>query len=693
MDNLDRLISVIIYADMVGYTSMMQESEQQALLKLKHFEETINTQSKKHDGEIVKTYGDGCLMLFHSVVKAVECAINIQRDLRVEPYVPLRIGIHVGEIVRKEHDIFGDGINIASRIESMGVANSVLISSDVFVQIKNHTEYSTVKLGEFLFKNVERVVTLYAITNDGLTTPKAEDMKGKGTIMKSSPLFSSRNIKIVITVVLLAIVVSLAFKFLNGSDKKNSHEIGDLKNPAERSIDFIAVLPFSNTKPDPETDYFGFAIADQIIGDLVYLKSIIVRPSSAVRQYDKQVYDPRKVGDQLDVDYLLTGSYLKEENIIRLNFELIDIHTNETKWRERIEVDYQNAFALQDKVAEYVVQGMNAQFSEKERNRISKDVPSNPLAYEYYLRSVSYPFTNEGDKLAIEMLNKSIALDSIFAPAYNELGSRIHRLAQYGLLDPDETKRAEMFYWKALSHNEELLSALGNLALAYTETARIEGALGLTKKMLEINPNNVNASFSLGYIYRYAGMNKEAIQEMEKAIAIDPRNPKFRSISITYTWAGEYEKALEVLKNYQESSFVSGQKGVVLFRQGKHSEALPYLNRAIEMEPDGLAALVVIGVKAAIEGNEKDGIAAARKFDSFNLEDAESWYNNAGTYGLMGDKEGCIRCLRRAVDRGFFNYPLMQTDFFLDIARDDPEFQKVLEQAKKKHMSFRQRFF
>ncbi|WP_297694943.1 adenylate/guanylate cyclase domain-containing protein [uncultured Eudoraea sp.] len=153
VDNLDRLISIIIYADIVGYSSMMQEDEELALSKLRHFEEVLKLQSKKYDGEIVKAYGDGCLMLFPSAVSAIKCAISIQNNLREEPYVPLRIGIHIGEIVRKGQDIFGDGLNIASRIESMGVANSVLISSDIYFQIKNHPEIKTVKLGDFAFKN------------------------------------------------------------------------------------------------------------------------------------------------------------------------------------------------------------------------------------------------------------------------------------------------------------------------------------------------------------------------------------------------------------------------------------------------------------------------------------------------------------------------------------------------------------
>ena len=525
---------------------------------------------------------------------------------------------------------------------------------------------------------------IYDVTPEGIKKTKSLENKNKNSDLKSGRLN-----KVIIASLSLAVIILLFNQFGNNSSGNvtdtDSHEI---------STKFIGVLPFSNTKPDLETDYFGFAIADQIIGDLVYLKNIIVRPSSSIRKYEKEIVDSKTAGDELNVDYILTGNFLMEGNIIRMNVDLVEVSTNEIKWRDRIEVDFESAFELQDIIAKHVVKGMNTQFSEKEINRIGKDLSSNPLAYEYYLRGVSYPHTNEGDEMAIEMFNKSIELDSIYAPAYDNLGTRIHNLAQYGLLDPEETKKAETAYIKALSINEELLSALGHLAKIYTETARTEKAVELTKQMLEINPNNADAHFALGYIYRYAGMNTYAIQEMEKAIAIDPMNPGFQSIGITYMWAGEYEKAFEVLKNYAPSARTYfGIQGLALFRQGKKEQAIKYFDRVIELEPEGLSALMVAATRAYIEDEIEEGIAIASKFEQYDVEDAEAWYLNAGNYGLLGDRDGCIRCLQRAVDGGFFNYPLIQTDFFLDSVRDEPEFHKILESAKQKHNAFKKMFF
>jgi len=487
----------------------------------------------------------------------------------------------------------------------------------------------------------------------------------------------SKN-KVLLASISIIVILVLAYFFYNNQNRGVEEEI-------DKSI---AVLPFSNTKPDPVTDYLGFAIANQIIGDLVYLKSITVRPSASIRKYEKQAIDPIIIGDDLRVDYLLIGNYLKEANIIRLDVELVEANTNEMIWRESIEVDFNNAFELQDIVAQKVVEGLDVQFSQKELNRTRKDIPDNPLAYEYYLRSISYPLSNEGYQLAIEMLNKSIELDSNYAPAYVELGLHTQDLAQYGLGDQQETKRAEKFYLKALSLNGELLSALGYLAMLYIETGKPENAMELTNQMLKINPNSAEAHFSLGYIYRYTGMLSESIQEMEKAVAIDPKNPRFRSMGLTYLYAGEHEKAFNAFDIDKGSTFSLLWQGTILFRQGEKERAVQYFDRVIALEPEGTMSLIGTFFMSHINNNIKEGLHALVKLEQANLADSEFKYSLASFYGLFGDRDGCIRTLRRAVDGGFFNYPLMLTDSFLDSVRDDMEFHKIVAKAKEKHEAF-----
>jgi len=308
-----------------------------------------------------------------------------------------------------------------------------------------------------------------------------------------------------------------------------------IKYDAAKSNYLIAVLPFANTKPDTDADYLGFSMADRIIGRLNYLKGITVRPSSSVRKYlNNKSYSPRNAGEELNVDYVLTGNYLSVENKIRLNAELIDVHSGALIWRSnQIEVDYENAFELQDIVAQQIMAGLQIELSQADISLIRQDVPENVLAYEYYLRSIAQPFSTEGHQLAITLLKESIALDSQYAPAYVQLGNHIRRLEKFGLMNSGESQNTIKYYQKAISLNLELLSALSNLAFFYTETNRINEAMEIINRLLEINPDNAETHFTLGYIYRYAGVSEEAKKEMEIAISMDPHNVRFRTIALS----------------------------------------------------------------------------------------------------------------------------------------------------------------
>jgi len=470
------------------------------------------------------------------------------------------------------------------------------------------------------------------------------------------------------------------------------------ESPSEESlspsdIKWLAVLPFDNLGSDPETDFLGYALADQIIGALAYVKNISVRPSSAIRKYQEKLVDAPTAGRDLKVDFVLAGNFLKEANVMRLNIELVDVHSNVMIWREPIEVPYENAFKLQDIVSEKVINGLKIQFSQDEKERIQSNVPRNPLAYEYFLRSISYPSTTGGDKLAIEMLSKSIQLDSTYAPAFSELGFRRQRYGNYGLGGEEEIKKAEQAYLKALSLNSDLVDGLWNLSILYTETARTEEAVELAKRILQINPNSAMAHFSLGYVYRYAGMLEESEHEYDKALSLDPGNPRFRSAGLTYRCLGKYEKAFQAYDLDKGSPFSVGNLGQMSFRKGQREQAIKYFDQLLAIEPHGAFGLLITAMKAIAMGKTEEGLRATREWEQTNPSDAEFWYGIAQLYGLLGDVTGCARALQKAILLGYFNYPFMQTDAFLGPVRAHPDFRRVLAMAKEKHETFKKRFF
>ncbi len=665
-------LAAIMFTDIVGYTLLMGKDEQKAMQVLRKNRKIHQSIIKKYHGKWLKEMGDGTLASFKTVSDAVYCAGEIQEASK-EINIQLRIGIHQGEVIEENGDIFGDGVNIASRLEPLAESGQILVSGPVHRNIKNKTGISSTFIHEVDLKNVDDPVKVYQISVE-LTKVDFEEDKRITWLNKKSALW----------------VVGIAVVFLIGYTLSDYLQFEN-NGASTEVIKSIAVLPFSNNKPDPETDYLGFPLANEIIGKLVYFKNLSVRPSGSIRKYAGQTFDLVEVGNDLKVDYIIFGTYLKGTNFIRLNIELVDVRINEIVWRKNIEVDYRNSFELLVTVADQVIKGLNVQFTQKELNRTRKDIPGDSLAYEYYLLSISYPLSNAGNKRAIEMLKKSIELDSSFAPAYVQLGSRIQRLAQFGLEDPDK-RNAESYFQKALTLNNELLMALGSLAMLYAETNRIEKAMELTKQMHEINPRNPSVHFYRSYIYRYAGMLDESIQEAENAISSDPKNPRLSRLGLTFLNVGEYEKAVDVFDIDKGSVYSLLWQGNILIRQDRKEEAIAYNNRIISLEPDPLWILVAKVHNAFIQGNIEDGLDAMRELDEGNIVDGEAVYYWASYYGLLGDKEGCIRNLRRAVDSGFFNYPFMLKDSFLDFLRDDPDFQEILLDAKEKHLAFGNKF-
>lgn len=527
---------------------------------------------------------------------------------------------------------------------------------------------------------------IYTITPKGIH----KTAKNESTLpVKTKILIGERLNKIIIISLVIAVILLLYNQYRNQPYVERG--MAFTENGLSGSL---AVLPFTNNKPDPESDYLGFAIADQIIGDLNYLQNIIVRSSSSVRKYDKQLIDYEEVKEYLNVDYILIGNYLKEDDRMRLNVELVDMESNEMLWRsEPIEVDFSNTFELQDIVSKRVLTGLNIKFSEKEFDRIQKDISNNPLAYEYFLKSISYPLTSEGDSLALEMLKQSITLDSLYAPAHAEFGFRSQRIALFEMQDPEKFIHTEKYYLKALNLNPELLSAMGYLAVLYTESAKTEEAVRITKKMIEINPNNASARFSLGYLYRYIGMIHESVAEMEKALELDPKNPNYGRLGISYLNLNEFDKAFETFAIAKETSYVLIWQGITLYRKGDFKEALSYFDQAIERQVEPYIINSCIVFKASIEGDMETGLKAVKTLEDSNIFDSEGWYYYSVMYSILGDQAGGLRCLKRAVDGGYYNYPLLNTDPLLENLRGSPEFDIILEQAKERHIYFKGLFF
>ncbi len=453
----------------------------------------------------------------------------------------------------------------------------------------------------------------------------------------------------------------------------------------------IAVLPFANSKPNLDTDYLGFALANQIINDLTYLENFSIRPAASIRKFVDQVIDPIAIAQDFNVDYVISGNYLMENNIIRLNVEMIDVNNNQLVWRETMQVNYSNTFDLQDMVAKKVAQGLDVGFNQNFLNNKNRDIPSNALAFEYYLRGISYPQSNEGHRLAVEMLQKSIELDPQYAPSYAHLGFHRRLMEQHGRVVPTGLKDAEWYYQKSLELNPMQLEALSNLSALYTETNRTEDAMLVIRKMLAINPDDANSHFALGYIYRYAGMLDEAIAEMEMALRISPNNKRFRSIISTYISAGRYADALS--KVYLDpGDYGTGYSGMIAFEQEQYDIARERFNQVIEIDQNGIWGLIAQIYLAVMAEDYDTGLETLTKMVDSNVIDAENMYYYAHFYCLLKKPDQCLAWLEKAVISGYYNYPHITHNSAFNFLQSDDRYIKTLKQAKQKHDAFRKKF-
>jgi serine/threonine protein kinase len=466
------------------------------------------------------------------------------------------------------------------------------------------------------------------------------------------------------------------------SATKPVQKVGEIKK--------LAVLPFHNLLNDPQTNFLGFALADQVIGAMAYLKYVLVRPSSSIRKYQDNIEDIQKAGSELNVRYVVAGNFMKQADVIRLNVELVDLELDKMLWRETIQLKYDNIFELQDIVAQKVVAGLKVQFSDEELERMRPDTPLKPEAYEFYLRAIAYPQNLESSELAIEMLKSSLKLDPLYAPAYLELGIRYNQISQVGTETEVAFEKAEKSLLKALSLKHNLLPALAYLALIYTDIGKHDEAHLLLMRALKINPNDSWIHFSLSYHYRYIGFLEESVKEAETAMAIDPGNPRFRSAVIAYMFLGEYQKILS-LNLDSDSPFSLNYKGETYYRMGKCDEARACFNKVLKHKEEVGEYYFAASFLEFLKGNNEKALAYNQKREQANPADGEIWYEIARVYGLLDQKSACERALKKSVELGYLSYPVMKKDVFLDPVRSDSGVKNVLYTAKNLHEELKAR--
>lgn len=457
----------------------------------------------------------------------------------------------------------------------------------------------------------------------------------------------------------------------------------------------LAILPFRNLKPDVETDFLGFSLADATITKLGYVGSIVVRPSSYIEKYRDRDVDPKEVANELNVDTLMTGTFLKESGNIRITVQLIDVKRSELLSRFPLDTKYENLRTVQDQVARNIIDRLQLELTAAEDERLNQTGTENAVAYEYFLRGADLYARNEFLE-AVIMQERAVEVDSNFALAWAHLGRAYNACAAFNLKGRAHYLKAQAAYEQALTLNPDLIEATIYMANMLTDTNRVEQAVPLLRKLMAANTNIAEVHWEMGYAYRFAGMLNESIEQCELARAIDPKVKINSSAFNSYLYTGQYEKFLKSLPADTGAAFIVFYKGLGNYYLKNFEQAAADFDRAYEMNPQ-LYNRVGKALSYAIRNEKPVALDLLRdvekEVEQSGVGDAEGIYKLAQAYAVLKDKEAALRVLGRSIEQGFFCYDYFRTDPMLENIRNEPRFEELMESARNRREQFKRSFF
>jgi serine/threonine-protein kinase len=507
----------------------------------------------------------------------------------------------------------------------------------------------------------------------------------------AAPLLPSRASWWLPAAVAIAVIVAALIAGGYYLSSRRSHQLTtDTAGPRS-----LAVLPFRNLREDPQADFLGFSLADAVITKLAYISALTVRPSSSVERYRNQTIDPQKVAAELNVGTLLTGTFIKDGDDLRITTQLIDVGPDKILWQDSFDTKFEKLLTVQDRVSEQIIQGLQLTLSPAEAKKLEPKALINPNAYEYYLRGVDL-YSLNNFLAAITMLAKSTSVEPGYAPAWAYLGRAYATNASLQFGGHEQYGRAQAAFEKAIALDPALVAPRIYMANLLTDTGRVEQSVPLLREAIQNSPNNAEAHWELGYAYRFGGMLPQAVTESELARRLDPHVKINSSAMNAYLYLGKYDQFLQSLP-VNDSPYILFYRGFAEYYAGRMQEAATDFNRSFEQDPSLMQAAIGKALSYAISNDNTAGLALLRqteeKIEKLGVSDAEGIYKVAQAYAVLGDGASSRRMLRRSVEGGFFCYPYFESDPLLSTLRGEREFAEVTAQARERHEQFKARFF
>ena len=630
-----RQLAAIMFTDIVGYTTLMGNDEQNAFTLLNKNRQLQKPIIGEFDGRWIKEIGDGVMASFNTVSDAVNAAIKIQEACNTSKDFQLRIGIHLGEVVFENDDVFGDGVNIAARIQAAAKPGCIFISEAVNHNIANKKDIKTQFVKEEILKNVSQPVRMYQVL-----------FAGSEIIVPEKPA---------------AAVI-------------------------EKSI---AVLPFVNMSDDRDQEFFSDGISEEIINMLAQVPELKVIGRTSSFAFKGKNLDLKIIGEQLKVSHILEGSVRKSGNKLRITAQLIKVSDGFHLYSEKFDRELEDVFAIQDEISLAILNAIKVKLFGAEKDAVLKRYTDNVEAYQLYLNGRFYYNKNTPDGFfkAIEYFEAAIAIDPNYAIAYAGMAFCYANLFAWNWAPPDKCKRqAEQAANKALELDDQIAEShlmVGRIKMHHEY--KIREAEIEYKKAIAINPNSAEVDVQLGFCAALLGRNKEAIEHAIKAESLDPFSLlNLWYISAIYWAVGDFEKVLALGKrlidlepNYFGGHFWNGNGYMCLRR---YEEAIPEIEMAVKLYPD-LQHLTNLGICYGMKGEKMKALEIIEKMKKIEGADIAGNTGIGRVYGAIREWDSAFQYFDKAIENHEIRILWIKFDLkdFMQMDMKDPRVLRMFE--------------
>jgi len=621
-----RQLVAIVFADMAGYTALMQENEQLARQKRSRLKTVLESTVHVHHGKILQYYGDGSLSIFNSAIHAVQCAIDIQQQLREPLAVDVRIGIHIGDVTVEDESIYGDGVNLASRVESLAVPGSVFISERVHDEIRNQENITSHELGYFELKNVKQPVRIFAVTNGGLVVPSRDDIRGK------------------------------------------------TKPPANR----LAVLPFVNMSADPDNEYFSDGITEELLNALTKVEGLQVTSRTSAYAFKGKNDDIRDIAVKLNVDKVLEGSVRKAGNRVRITAQLINAADGYHVWSETYDRNLTDIFEVQDEISAIIANKLRENLARAPREHYTQKTPTQNIeAYTAYLQGLHFlnKMTPADIRKAIERFNEALALEPDYAQAYAMTATAYGHLGASGQLTPHKAfALVHKYADKALHLDSSIADSHIAKAGAYLFYEwKWKETYDALQKALQLNPSAAAAYPLLGNYHVLMGEKAQGVRVLEEALKIDPLSPVINhALGNMYVFAERYDDAIrqadKLLELDPHNRRYLELKAWPTGMKGNWEEALELFAEVHRLTNHPLKGLMGLGYAYARLGQRDKAMACIEKMEQRQREEPDIVIDAdfVGVWFALGDMEKVFYYINQCVEKRaapvnlFLQYPVFK---------------------------------